>query len=184
MQAELLRFRDRAGAAAAVRAWLAAAPDDPEAWWRVIVAQARAGEPEGWSAGWRRWSGCPVRRRCGCAGGWRGRWSRRSSSARGRARAVLEDMSWSGGPAAQAEGWRALAIARAGDPQVAGEQVEAAVSAALAAGRSASGRGARRRSCTRGWRRQGAAAGVTSRRPSARRARSWRRRCDWRARSG
>src|SRR5690606_22344090 len=34
-------------AKAAVRAWLAASPDDPEAWWRLVVGHARAGEPEG-----------------------------------------------------------------------------------------------------------------------------------------
>ncbi|MCY1009082.1 hypothetical protein OV079_26675 [Nannocystis pusilla] len=134
MQAELLRFRDRAGAAAAVRAWLAAAPDDPEAWWRVVVAQARAGEPEGVVRGLaalERVPGPPaVRQRRRVA---RALVEAEQLGAGGRARAVLEDMSWSGGPAAQAEGWRALAIARAGDPQAAGEQVEAAVSAALAA---------------------------------------------------
>ncbi|MCY1071091.1 hypothetical protein OV090_40490 [Nannocystis sp. RBIL2] len=135
VQAELLRFHDRAGAAAAVRAWLAAAPDDPEAWWRVIVAQARAGEPEGVVRGLaalERVPGPPaVRQRRRVA---RALVEAEQLGAGGRARAVLEDMSWSGGPAAQAEGWRALAIARAGDPQVAGEQVEAAVSAALDAG--------------------------------------------------
>ncbi|WP_434418923.1 hypothetical protein [Nannocystis pusilla] len=134
VQAELLRFRDRAGAAAAVRAWLAAAPDDPEAWWRMIVAQARAGEPEGVVRGLTALERAPgppaVRQRRRVA---RALVEAEQLGAGGRARAVLEDMSWSGDPAAQAEGWRALAIARAGDPQVAGEQVEAAVSAALAA---------------------------------------------------
>lgn len=135
VQAELLRFRDRAGAAAAVRAWLAAAPDDPEAWWRVVVAQARAGEPEGVVRGLAALERAPgppavrLRRRVA-----RALVEAEQLGAGGRARAVLEDMSWSGGPTAQAEAWRALAIARAGDPQVASEQVEAAVSAALAAG--------------------------------------------------
>lgn len=147
VQAELLRFRDRAGAGAAVRAWLAAAPDDPEAWWRVIVAQARAGEAEAVVRGLttlERMPGPPAarsRRRVARAlaeaellgAGGRARAVLEDMSWGGRARSGVEDMAWSGGPAAQAAAWRALAIARAGDPQVASEQVEAAVDAALAA---------------------------------------------------
>lgn len=134
VRAELLRFRDREGASAAVRAWLAAAPDDPEAWWRLTVAHARAGETEGLLRGLaalERMPGPPaalLRRRVA-----RALVEAELRGAGGRARAVLEDMSWSACPGAQAEAWRALAIARAGDPEVAGEKVEEAVAAAVAA---------------------------------------------------
>src|SRR5690606_15428620 len=46
VRAELLRFCDRTRAAAALRAWLAAAPEDPEVWWRLAVQHRQAGEAE------------------------------------------------------------------------------------------------------------------------------------------
>lgn len=40
VRAELLRFHERG--AAALRAWLATAPDDPTVWWRLVVHHARS----------------------------------------------------------------------------------------------------------------------------------------------
>ncbi|MCY1059825.1 hypothetical protein [Nannocystis sp. SCPEA4] len=134
VRAELLRFHDPAAATQAVRAWLAAAPDDPAAWWRLVVANARAGEAEGIQRGLAalaRMPGPPavqLRRRVAQA-----LVEAERAGSGGRARAVLEDRAWTGSPEAQAAAWRALAIAQAGDPEVAGETVAATVAAALAA---------------------------------------------------
>lgn len=133
VRAELLRFSDRG--AAALRAWLAAAPDDPAAWWRFVVQHARAGDAEGVARGLaalERTPGPPgaaLRRRAA----WATVLAQRLGAA-GRAVAGLEEVAWEGSAGALAAGWRALALARAGDAGVAGEAVEAAVDEAIALG--------------------------------------------------
>lgn len=133
VRAELLRFSDRG--AAALRAWLAAAPDDPAAWWRFVVQHARAGDAEGVARGLaalERTPGPPgaaLRRRAA----WATVLAQRLGAA-GRAVAGLEEVAWEGSADALAAGWRALALARAGDAGVAGEAVEAAVDEAIALG--------------------------------------------------
>ena len=133
VRAELLRFVDRTRGAAALRAWLAAAPDDPAAWWRFVVQHHRAGDGEGVVRGLvalERTPGPP-----GAALRRRAAWATVQALALGagaRARAGLEGMSWAGSPAAIAAAWRALALARAVDPEVPVAAIEAAVAAGLA----------------------------------------------------
>jgi hypothetical protein len=142
-RAQALRFRDRAGCIAALRAWIAACPADGEAWWILAVQQALRGEMDGLDAALVGLQALPadehvqLRRRLALA------LHRREHAP--AVRALLEPVvpTLSECPAElQAGVWRALARARAADPSVSARAVEDAVTAALG---------------EEGWRRRGEA---------------------------
>lgn len=120
VQANLWRHHDPRREAAALRTWLAAGPDDPEAWWRLTVLHAREGDSAGVDLG----LSALARRATSPAASLRVLAARaivqaRMGGAGIRVVHALEDMlreTCTNDPAALAAGWRGLAFARAVDP--------------------------------------------------------------------
>lgn len=153
VRAELLRFHERG--AAALRAWLATAPDDPAVWWRLVVGRGRDADAvlRGLAAlGRREGSGHgrgDITEGTGddmAAGTGDALWLRAARATvhalwlgdGAAGRAILEGAPADGSPGAVAAAWRALTFARAADPSASIDEVGEALQRAVAA---AGGRG-------------------------------------------
>ena len=139
VRANLWRHHDPVREAAALRAWLAAAPDDPEAWWRLTLLHAREGDSAGVDLGLT----ALARRALSPAGSLRVLAARAVVQARMGGAGIhvvhaLEDMlqeTCTQDPASLAAGWRALALARAVDPSSPAHAARAACERAAAEAR-------------------------------------------------
>lgn len=139
VRANLWRHHDPVREAAALRAWLAAAPDDPEAWWRLTILHAREGDSAGVDLGLT----ALARRALSPAASLHALAARvvvqaRMGGAGIRVVHALEDMlqeTCTDDPSTLAAGWRALAFARAVDPSSPAHAARAACERAAAEAR-------------------------------------------------